>query len=281
MGLIKWSEQKIAELQAQGYGQGHGSDYKPWIEVSDFSSKGVSRRAYGQKADRVHHFLSDVEFAIFLLCEWSRSVKEIREQYPLDRELTQTIAQQLKLRHPCYPGTQVPTVMTVDLFLTIIKDGTEQFIAINAKRDDEAEDEGSIEKLEIQRTYFEWVEAPHYLIYHSQLPHQKVKNLKSIWQAQLKENEKEAYKGYYQELCASMSRDLREVGAVAISLTDYCSSFDVRFGLEAGTGLRVARMLMQERALMVDLESKDLIREPLANFLMTSRAGQLRVIGGA
>lgn len=42
------------------------------------------------------------------------------------------------------------------------------------------------------------------------------------------------------------------------SLADYCQSFDARHGLEQGDGLRVARMLIQERSLMVNLESKDL-----------------------
>ena len=50
---------------------------------------------------------------------------DIREQYPLDREITQTIAQELKIRHPHYPGTHVPTVMTVDFLLTVVQNGEE------------------------------------------------------------------------------------------------------------------------------------------------------------
>ncbi|NMM75882.1 hypothetical protein B2J88_37270 [Rhodococcus sp. SRB_17] len=276
-----WTEKKIAEWQAQGYGEGRGEGYKPWLEIADFSSRGRSRRVWGLKTHRIHHLFSDVEYDIFLASEWSRSVIDIREQYPLDRELTQTIAQQLKIRHPHYPGTHVPTVMTVDFLLTVTKDGKETFMAVNGKRDEEAEDANSLEKLEIQRTYFEQLEYPHHLMYHSQLPSQKVKNLEWIRDAQLKDGESEPREGYFSALCARMSTELNTPTGVEMPLAAYCRSFDERHGLERGTGLRVARMLMQERALMFNLESADLSQATIGAFVMTSRSGQLRAVGGA
>lgn len=276
-----WTEKKIAEWQAQGYGEGHGQDYKPWLEVTDFSSHGRSRRVWGLKTHRIHHLFSDVEYDIFLASEWSRSVIDIREQYPLDRDLTQTIAQQLKIRHPHYPGTLVPTVMTVDFLLTVTKNGKESYIAVNGKRDEEAEDANSLEKLEIQRTYFEQLEYPHHLMYHSQLPSQKIKNLEWIRDAQLKDGESEPREGFFSALCLRMSTELDKPTNVEMPLAAYCRSFDERHGLEGGTGLRVARMLMQERALMVNLESEDLSQSSIGAFVMTSRSGQLRTVGGA
>ncbi len=280
MGRHKWTEKKIAEREKEGYGRGHGSDYTPWLLVTDFSSKGQSRRVPGLKTHRSHHLFSDVEYELFLACEWSRSVIDIREQFPLDRGLTQTIASELKIRHPYYPGTDVPTVMTVDLLLTVMQNGVKSLIALNAKRDDEAEDLKSLEKLEIQRTYFEQFEVPHHLIYHSQIPKQKVKNLGWIREAQLKPGEVEPRQGFFAALAAGMGRELTGAINAKTSLASYCQSFDERHGLEFGTGLRVARMLIQERALMVNLDSVDLTQEPLETFLMTSRAGQLRAVGG-
>ena len=281
MGRHKWTEKKIAEWESQGYGKGSGPEYKPWLEVTDLSSLGRSRRIYGLKTHRVHHTLSDVEYGLFLACEWSRSVVDIREQYPLDRGLTQTVASELKIRHPFYPGTQVPTVMTVDFLVTVVKDGAEHFMALNAKRDEESQDEVSLHKLEIQRTYFERLDTPHHLIYHSQIPQQKVKNLAWIRDALVKEGEIEPSEGYYAALASRMGHELYAPVDTNATLADYCQAFDARHGLERGAGLRVARMLMQERALMVDLTSKDLTREPIATFLMSSRAGQLRAVGGA
>lgn len=277
----KWTEKKIAERQAQGYGQGSGENYVPWLLVTDFSSSGRVRRVHGLKTGRVHHLFSDVEYDVLLASEWSPSVVDIREQYPLDRELTQTIALELKIRHPHYPGTHVPTVMTVDFLLTVIQNGAERFVALNAKRDEEAEDENSLAKLEIQRTYFETLGVEHHLVYHSQLPQQKLLNLAWIRDAQLKPGEVEPRHGYFEALCGRMGRELDAPTDIHVTLAAYCESFDARHGLEQGTGLRAARMLIQERALMVDLASKDLTREPLAAFLMTSRSGQLRAVGGA
>ncbi len=277
MSRIIWNEKKITERLKAGYGDGAGSAYKPWIEVFDVSSLGRSRRVWGLKTGREHHFLSE-----FIACEWSRAVIDIREQYPLDRELTQTIAQQLKIRHPHYPGTKVPTVMTVDFLLTVMGPDGESYIALNAKRDEEAEDATSLEKLEIQRTYFEQIECAHYLMYHSQLPKQKIKNIYWIRDALLKPGEIEPHPGFYTSLQTRMADELAQEGvADTDTLASYCASFDQRYGLEQGTGLRVARMLMQERALIPDLESTDLSREPLAAFEMTSRAGRLRAVGGS
>lgn len=276
----KWTEEKIRERTRAGYGTGFGASYRPWLEIGDLSSSGRSRRVWGLKTGRVHHLFSDVEHNIFIAAEWSRTTLDIREQYPLDRELTQSIAHDLKIRHPHYPGTHVPTVMTVDFLLTVgVPDG-ETYVALNAKRDEEAEDVTSLEKLEIQRTYFETLGIEHHLIYHSQIPAQSVSNIDWIRRAQLMDGEIEPQPGLYDGLTSRMSHELAAQQEVTISLAAYCQSFDARHGLETGTGLRVARMLMQQRALMVNIASPDLTREPLSAFLMTSKPGRLRSMGG-
>jgi len=282
MSRIKWDERKIEERQKAGFGQGSLGSYRPWIEISDVSSTGRSRRIWSNKTQRFHHLLSDVERDIFVASEWSRSVLDIREQYPLDRELTQTIAHDLKIRHPHYPGTHVPTVMTVDFLLTVIGPEGEQYVAINAKRDEEAEDETSLNKLEIQRSYFEAIGCEHHLMYHSRLPKQKINNIYWIRDAQLKPGEIEPYTGFYESLKQRMGTELANNPNLDFTtLANYTTSFDERYNVEPGTGLRVVRMLMQERALAVDLEAKDLLQEPLSQFVMTSRAGRLRAVGGS
>ena len=281
MSRIKWTEKKITERQEAGYGEGSGTTYRPWLEIFDLSSTGRSRRVWSAKTGRTHHLFSDVEYDIFIAAEWSRSVIDIREQYPLDREITQTIAHDLKIRHPHYPRTQVPTVMTVDFLLTVRTADGEDFIALNAKRDEEAEDETSLEKLEIQRSYFQALGQPHHLIYHSRIPPQKIANINWIRDAQLKSGEIEPHAGYYDQLKSRMALELASYAtADETPLAEYCTSFDLRYGVERGTGLRVARMLMQERALIANLDSPNLANDPLGAFSMTSRAGRLRAVGG-
>jgi len=44
---------------------------------------------------------------------------DIREQYPLERELTLNIAEDLGIKHPIDSKTNTPIVMTTDCFLTM------------------------------------------------------------------------------------------------------------------------------------------------------------------
>lgn len=282
MARMIWTEEKIRRMEAEGRGRGSGADYKPWLEVASVSSIGRSRRVWSPKTGRTHHLLSDVEHDLFLACEWAQNVIDIREQYPLPRSVTQTIAQKLRIRHPFYPSTNVPTVMTVDILLTVLVDGEKKFLALNAKRDEEANDVRSLEKLEIQRTALEEMEISHYLIYDSQIPQQKLRNIEWIRGALMKEGEIEPYVGFFKGLASRMSEELAAAAGPVLAATveEYCTAFDARHGVQTGTGLRVVRMLMAERSLMPDLTSPDLPREPLAAFIVTGQPGRLRAVGG-
>jgi hypothetical protein len=57
----------------------------------------------------------------------------IREQFPLPRDKTLEVAMQLGERHPYYPGTHVPAVMTVDFMVTKRINGTDVTEAFNVK----------------------------------------------------------------------------------------------------------------------------------------------------
>jgi hypothetical protein len=63
-----------------GFGLGKGKDYKPWLQVQDVSSRGVSSKLFGIKAQREHHMLSNLETQFFHIAEFSESVIDVREQ---------------------------------------------------------------------------------------------------------------------------------------------------------------------------------------------------------
>lgn len=269
MGKHQWTEEKIKRWTAEKRGTGTGASYRPWIEVKDVSSLGRSRRVWSPKTGRVHHLLSDIEHDIFLAAEWSSNVQDIREQYPLDREVTQSIAHKLQIAHPAYPGTHVPTVMTVDFLLTVsTAQNANTYIAINAKADDEAEDPRSIEKLEIQRSYFEELGFEHHLVYRSNIPKAVVNNLTWIRDSGLTKGQVEERSSVYEPLKEAMLDDLLlprpDIGSM--SLAEYCTQFDDFHGQYRGVGLRVARMLLQARMLSTDLNVTDLPREPVTSF---------------
>lgn len=271
-GPKKWDEATIERMRLEGRGKGEGRHYKPWIGVLEFSSRGRSRRVAGVKTGREHQLFSDVEWELFLLLEWARNVIDIREQFPLDRELTLEIAAMLRIRHPVYPGTKVPAVMTVDFLATEERNGSRSLVAYNAKRTEEAEDARSLEKLEIQRYYFQGIGSPHHLVFSSQIPPNTVRNLTWIRGGILKPGEQEPYPNCLAENAQKMAADLAHRKS-SQSLAEYCGTFDTRFGLPSGTGMRVARILMQDRVLSADLESPDLPSAPLAAFRVAEIAG--------
>lgn len=270
-GPKKWTEATIERMRLEGRGNGEGQSYKPWIEVLEVSSKGRSRRAPGIKTGREHQLLSDVEWKLFLLLEWARNVVDIREQYPLDRELTLEIASVLRICHPVYPGTSVPVVMTVDFLTTEEHNGVLSLAAYNAKTTLEAENVRSMEKLEIQRYYFQGMGIPHRIVFSSEIPAQTVRNLEWIRGGVVKARELEPYPNFFAENTQVMIADLA-LRRPNETLAQYCETFDRRFGLNVGTGMRVALILMLDRILLVDLESPDLPSAPLASFPLAQNA---------
>lgn len=89
------SETKYKRWIKEGRGSGSHRDYKPWITVRDVPSQGRSHRIFSLKTQRIHHLLSDLEAAVFVLLDWNQDVLDIREQFPLERETTLDIAKDI------------------------------------------------------------------------------------------------------------------------------------------------------------------------------------------
>ncbi|MCP8348673.1 transposase [Pseudomonas sp. FBF18] len=153
------SKQDIERHIANGFGAGAGASYVPWLRVQDVPSRGRSHKIQGVKIDRIHHFLSDLERAFFLVCEFSEDVVDIREQYPLLQvESTQAIARAIGVRYPRYKGTTLPLVMTTDFLLTVKQpNGDFRSVARTIKYQQDLVGEDSVrtlEKLEIERRFW-------------------------------------------------------------------------------------------------------------------------------
>ena len=62
-----------------------------------------------------HHFLSDLEYHTYLLLEFEPAVIRIYDQFPLlPREDSIIIANEMGIRHPVYPQSSTPIVLTTD-----------------------------------------------------------------------------------------------------------------------------------------------------------------------
>lgn len=136
----------------EGRGQGELADYKPWIKISDISSSGRSHRVFGHKTKRTHHLLSDLELATFLFLEWSPTVLDIREQFPLNYDDTLIIAEEKQVKHPSVRGDI--HIMTSDFYVVSSNENYSQFV-LQAKYSKDLDDIRTIEKLEIERHYWQ------------------------------------------------------------------------------------------------------------------------------
>jgi len=279
----EWTEELVEARLREGRGTGTGKDYRPLLEIHDVPSNGLVRRVLGLHTGRDHHLLSNNEFNFFLILDWLPDVIDIQEQFPLDRDLTQEVAIDLGIKHPYYPRTDVPIIMSVDFLVTRLKNGQHVTEAYDVKGSDGVDDSGrTVDKLEIARTAMELVGVPHDLVFNTKLPKAKVENLEWIRGGNLVDgpDENEPYTGFYDEHCALMALDL-ESQRQDLTLTEYCRRYDARAGVRQGVALAVAKRLMQRRVLIPTLGQGHLADQRLSTFALSAPKGQLRSVGGA
>jgi len=118
----------------------------------------MSRRP-GVTTGRMHHLFSDNEDHFFLMADYAAAVLDIREQFPLFPEnSTYDIARSMGIRHPRYPCSTTPVVMTTDFLLTIVSmSGSRSLAAWSIKSADELRGrhrKSVLAKLEIERRYW-------------------------------------------------------------------------------------------------------------------------------
>jgi hypothetical protein len=141
----------------------------------------MSRRL-GVTTGRVHHLFSDNESCFFLMADYSSDVVDIREQFPLFPEFaTQQVATSLKIRHPRYPKSRMPIVMTTDFLLTRIdKAGKRSFMAFSIKSADDLcgrSRKSVLAKLEIEQRYWLGRGIPWYLFTNAEVDKTVIDNL--------------------------------------------------------------------------------------------------------
>lgn len=138
------------------YGIGQGFNYKPWLRIQDVKSTGTRSLIYGRKSQRDHHMMSSIESEHFYLAEFSNSVIDIREQFPLlPLNYTQKIAKTLGVEHPKHPLSKEPIIMTTDQLLTIDSPQGTIYHAISVKPEDDSGDLRVLEKIDIERVCWE------------------------------------------------------------------------------------------------------------------------------
>jgi len=251
---LEWNETKFQAYLKEGRGQGIGTDYKPWLTVRSFPSKGDSNRGNGWKTNRTHHLLSNMEEDYFFLLEWSDEVIDIREQYPLlDIERAIDIADKIGVKYPVDKKSGTPYVLTTDFLITVFESGREYYIARTVKPSKELEKMRVLDKFEIERRYYLEKNIDWAIVTERDIPIRMAKNIEWLH-------------GFYRlEPTESLETDELTILADLLKgelsrssnlLRNVFNRFDKEHNLNQGTARYLFRHLMARKEILMDMNEK-------------------------
>ena len=249
-----WNEAKYRKYLAEGRGQGTLADYKPWVQIQDFPSKGVVSRVKGRTTGRVHHLMSNLELRYFYLLDWSDKSADIREQFPLI-EISDAIeiADRCGIRYPYDNVSGFPYVLTTD-FLITTEDG---YAARSVKPSTELSRPRVREKLEIERRYWRARGVDWRIVTENEISGTKSRNIEWLLSG-----------SDFVELVPDREK-IRDCEDFFISLYgdgDYTVIAAIRnvekaYGLADGAGMALFKMLIRQKRIAVDLNRQICLTE--------------------
>lgn len=231
------TESQINKRFKEGRGQGTGSAYIPFIKIHDVSSKGRSHRVYSAKTKRIHHFLSDLELSIFLIFHWLPNVSDIREQFPLTRDDTDRIHQELGIVNK-KPGG-VSQVLSSDLLIDF-NDGSSS-IAIQAKYSSDLSKASTVARLMIEKRYWDEKQIPWHIVTEKEIPKNALTNIKWIFNSQSNSDELSELNHYYEVFSHAFKKFSDK------KITEIAQSLDICYDLEHGDSMSWLRKLISQQ----------------------------------
>ncbi|MDN5479392.1 MAG: TnsA endonuclease N-terminal domain-containing protein, partial [Chryseobacterium sp.] len=199
---------------------------------------------YSHKTQRVHHLLSNLELYVFLILDWSSSVQDIREQFPLNIDDTREICLEHGLRHPSIQGSE--QVMSSN-FLIDTNDKNKPQFAIQVKPLKELLKERTIEKLEIERRYWKLKEIPWSIVTEQNIPITARKNLEWLSPFIVEHLDPDIW----DKLHSIFYYFSKKPG---ISIIKLCKEVDIQERTTAGMTLQYLRTLIANRSIKFDIQ---------------------------
>jgi len=249
-----WSRDAFNKYLKEGRGQGRGKEYKPWLTIHDFPSQGRSTRAPGWKTGRVQHFMSDHEVRYFYLLEWSDSVADIREQFPLiEYEVAQEIAKDMGIKYPIDDASGFPYILTTDFLISIYSDGKTIEIARTVKPAKDLESTRVIEKLELERRYWAVKGVDWGIVTEHEIPRALAKNIEVIHPAYKLEATPEMDVPNLLLLARTLKDRLQTANGSISSVT---TKLDDDMNLGVGTSLSLFKHLVARKEILLDMDRK-------------------------
>lgn len=265
-----FDEQKIERFHKEGRGTGRGADYKPWLTVQDVPSTGLASRIPCLKTGRHHELLSNIETGLFVLAAWSDAVVDIREQYPLDRDVTRRIAREMDVRHPRDPGSGMDIFMTTDLLIDVRVGGRTRLLPRAVKPADKLGDPRVVEKLEIERRYWALKGAAWAVVTERDLPQERVINLRWLLEMETLEHTETPHADYWPDRCNQFLASLS--GAHGGTTKQFLTALEAQGGFRSGDALMVLRHLGARKRIAFDLDRPFSVERPLSDLWITDNS---------
>lgn len=244
-----WNEAKYRKYLAEGRGKGELMEYKPWVQVQDFPSKGIVSRVKGRTTGRIHHLMSNLELRYFLLLDWSEKTMDIREQFPLD-EISDAIgiADACGIRYPYDNVSGFPYVLTTDFLITV----NSGYVARAIKPKTELQKPRVREKLEIERRYWLKRNIEWRIITEDEIPNTKIQNIE--WLCSGNDFRALVANGDLAQKCKKSFMEM--YGNEEYPVMEIIRNVEETYGLSGGTGIALFKHLVCSKSIELDLNKQ-------------------------
>lgn len=248
-----WDSNKLDRWIKEGRGQGEGENYKPWLTIQDFPSMGRVTRVFGWTTNRIHHFFSDTQLKYFYLLDWEERVIDIREHYPLiDLEVVLKNTSDLKLDKFIDKKTKEPYILTTTFLITLLNpDGQKSFAARSIKYASELEKQSTIEKLEIERRYWEVQGIDWGIVTNKDINDVRAKNIEWIHSTMTSDGCNGLSREEFDDLLDGL---LYRFDDNKQNIKNIILGFEKDYSLDEGTGLFLFKRLIADRRIILDMD---------------------------
>ncbi|RKL65857.1 heteromeric transposase endonuclease subunit TnsA [Salipaludibacillus neizhouensis] len=244
---------KIEKWIEEGRGKGEGSEYKPWLTIRDVPSKGIVTRTKGWKSNRIHHLLSHEELDYLYILEWSDSVVDIREQYPLlPQERTLEIADSLGIKHPYDPKSKDPIVMTTDFLVTRDTEKGKEIQARTIKPSSELKGR-VLEKFAIEQQFYHEQGIDWGIVTDEDKPSAFLKNMDWLYDSKRLDKDSILDNNLIYKISETL---LKEIVNRRDGLSTICLDSDEMLGFTQGTCLFVVKYMIANKKWYVNMNKK-------------------------
>lgn len=233
------------------------------LKVTTFSSKGrVSRICSNKCKDKVVHLQSDNQLRLFMMLEWNEYVKKIEVNVELD-ELEETLTDIDNLKLYKFRDKETGELFKLHTnFLVTLKPyrGRDEQRAISVKSISELERKTVIEKLEIERRYWEQKGIRFSIITEKEIDRQMADNI--MWVRETRSDKSLRNKG---ELAEKLYYFIQ--GNQDMITNKILEDFDKKEGVKEGTGLFLFRYLIADKQIEVDMNKSIDLNEKINNLV--------------